>query len=211
MSDNTAIAKQIVDFMAFSERLKKEMRHSYLSNKRQESVAEHTWQMAMLAVMTYPYLKTPVDMLRVMKMIAIHDLAEAEVGDVSHLDQMANPDLKKLKDQREKAAMEKFRAMLPSPINDEIYAIWSEYEDRVSNESKFVKALDDIEVQIQHNLAPFDTWEEKEFDITFTKTDRNCRHDPFLTELAAAVVQSTVQKMTDAGYDVDAIRKRAAA
>jgi putative hydrolase of HD superfamily len=211
MTDNRTIAQSIVSFMAFSEGLKKELRHSYLSDKRQESVAEHSWQMAMMALMSYPYLSKPVDITRVLKMIIVHDLAEAEVGDVSYLDQLATPSLKEIKMQHEMEVMEKVKLMLPSPISEEIYALWYEYEERITDEARFVKALDDLEVQVQHNLASFDTWEEKEFDLTFTKIDRNCGHDPFLMTLANSIVQNASVKMADAGYDVNAIRKRATA
>lgn len=210
MTSTTVIASQIVDFLAFSERLKKEMRHSYCSNRRQESVAEHTWQMALMAIMVAPHLSISIDILRVLKMIVVHDLAEAEVGDVSWLDQMANPQLKEKKILEEKAAIKKIKKQLPSPVNEEIYGLWYEYEDRQTNEAKFVKVLDDLEAQIQHNFAPMDTWDEREQDLTFTKTERHCHLDPLLVEVGKIITQYAANKMSDAGLDINAIRKRAA-
>jgi putative hydrolase of HD superfamily len=73
---------QILQFLHEIEQLKKELRHSRLSDGRQESVAEHTRRMSLMAILLAPHLTKPVDMLHVLKMIIIHDINEAYVGDV---------------------------------------------------------------------------------------------------------------------------------
>ena len=80
MKDNPI--KKILDIMKLSERLKFELRHSWLSNGKQESVADHCWQMAFLALLLYRFLEYPVDLEKTLKMIVIHDIVEAEVGDI---------------------------------------------------------------------------------------------------------------------------------
>src|SRR5215469_6779638 len=75
-------AMAILGFLRVAERLKCELRHSWLSTGRRESVAEHTWQMALMALLTYRHLEHPVAIERVLKTVLIHDLVEAEVGDV---------------------------------------------------------------------------------------------------------------------------------
>src|ERR1700745_4129344 len=84
----------ILNVLTLAERLKFELRHSYLSSGRQESVAEHTWRMSLMAVLIQPLLKTKVDTARMLKMIIIHDLVEAEAKDVSALDVLRDPSLR---------------------------------------------------------------------------------------------------------------------
>src|SRR4249919_1427532 len=91
----------ILNVLQLAERLKFELRHSYTSNGRQESVAEHSWRMSLMAVLIEPLLKQKVDTVRLLKMIIIHDLVEAEAGDISALDILRNPEIKAQKIEKE--------------------------------------------------------------------------------------------------------------
>ncbi|MDZ4323104.1 MAG: HD domain-containing protein, partial [Alphaproteobacteria bacterium] len=71
-----------VQFLNIAEKLKCEMRHSWLSSGRQESVAEHSWRMGLMVMTFFPYLSQKVDLEKCLKMAILHDLAEAEVGDI---------------------------------------------------------------------------------------------------------------------------------
>src|SRR5215470_8193021 len=84
----------ILNVLALAERLKFELRHSYTSSGRQESVAEHTWRMSLMAVLIEPLLTQKVDTARLLKMIILHDLVEAEATDISALDVLRNPEIK---------------------------------------------------------------------------------------------------------------------
>ena len=204
------LAHQILAFLQFSERLKLELRHSWLSNGRQESVAEHTWQMALMAMLIHDRLEAPVALERTLKMIIVHDLVEAEAGDVPFF---ATGAAKQEKPARERAAIETIRAMAGPPVGDEIAAMWHEYEARATPEARFAGALDNLEVQIQHNLADLETWEPFEYDLVYSKMDDHCAHDPFLAALCAAVKDQAAVKMRAAGIDPAAVaaRVRAAA
>lgn len=182
--------RRILDFLAFAEALKRELRHSWLSNGRQESVAEHSWQMGLLALLAHRHLEHPVDLDRALRMILIHDLAEAECGDQPYF---AVTD-RAAKTERERAAMEKIRAMLDPATGDEIVSLWAEYEAGETPEAKFCRALNALEVQIQHNLASRDTWEPVEYELVHTKMDGPCEHDRFLSALCAAVKKQALQK-----------------
>ena len=74
--------QRILAVLKLAERLKSELRHSWLSSGRRESVAEHTWQMALMAVLMHRHLEHPVDLERTLAMITVHDLVEAIAGDV---------------------------------------------------------------------------------------------------------------------------------
>ena len=77
--------ESILKLMNVAEKLKSVLRHSWLSSGRRESVAEHTWQMALLALLVAKHLEKPVNLEHTLKMILIHDLVEAEAGDIPFL------------------------------------------------------------------------------------------------------------------------------
>ena len=198
-------AAAILGFLRVAERLKCELRHSWLSTGRQESVAEHTWQMALMALVTYRHLEQPVAIDRVLKMILVHDLVEAEVGDVPFFE---TGSAKEQKSKLEQAAITKIRGMLDPATGGEIFELFQEYEGLQSLEAKFAKALDNLEVQLQHNLADLKTWEEVEYGLVYTKMDRFCAHDRYLRELCAAVKHEAEEKMRSGGVDVEAVKRK---
>jgi putative hydrolase of HD superfamily len=200
--------RTILDFLALAERLKCELRHSWLSNGRQESVAEHSWQMALMAMLMHRHLEGPVDLGKTLKMILTHDLVEAEVGDVPYFDRSER---KTMKAARERAAIELIRTRLSGAIGQEIYDLWHEYEAKQTLEAKFAGALDHLEVQAQHNLADIRTWTPIEYDLVYTKMDQACAHDPFLAAFCEAVKEQSEAKMRKAGIDVDGVKRRLAA
>jgi putative hydrolases of HD superfamily len=199
------IAASILDFLPVAERLKKELRHSWLSDGRRESVAEHSWLMALMALLAHRRLKEPVRLDRVLSMIIVHDLAEAEVGDIPYFETSARKDAKAA---AERAAMDRFVERLPSPEGAMVRDLWLEFEEGRTPEARFARALDHLEVQVQHNLADFATWEPGEHDLVYTKMDDRCAHDPLLMALCAGIRARAEAKMRDGGVDVNALRQR---
>ena len=198
-------ARTILEFLAFSERLKRELRHCWLADGRQESVADHSWQMALMAVLLYRELDAPVDIGRTLKMILTHDLVEAETGDVPFFEEGPR---RAQKAAREREAIVKIRDWLGQPVGQELFDLWQEYEAKGTPEARFASALDHLEVQIQHNLAPLSTWSPIEYDLVYTKMDRACAYDPALVVLCSAVKEDAEHKMRAGGIDVDAIKRR---
>jgi putative hydrolases of HD superfamily len=200
-----ALARQVLGFLRVSEALKRELRHSWLSDARRESVAEHTWQMALMALLIHRHLERPIDLAHALQLILVHDLPEAEVGDIPFFEQS---DRKAQKAQREQAAMERMAGMLDAETGAHLNALWREFEYGESPEAKFARALDHLEVQVQHNLAPIDTWEPVEYELVYTKMDGPCSHDAFLGALCAAVRAEAEEKMSAGGHDVQGLRAR---
>jgi len=190
-----AAVTTILDFLKLSEGLKRELRHSWLSDGRRESVAEHSWQMALMAILVHPHLDEPVDLGRTLEMIVVHDLVEALVGDVPYFD---TSERKRLKQQREAQAIEEIRERLGRPTGDRIRELFLEFEARATAEARFAGALDNLEVQIQHNLADFSTWTDAEYALIYDKIERPCAYDPFLTALAKAI-QAEAEAKLEAG------------
>lgn len=197
----------ILDTLRLAERLKFELRHSWTSEGRRESVAEHSYQMALMAVLMHSHLEHPVDLGRTLEMVLVHDLVEAEAGDVVFFD---TGEAKARKAEREQTAIENLRAMLPAPTGQHVHDLWHEFEAAATAEARFARALDLLEVQNQHNLADFSTWEPVEYGLVYAKTGRHSGHDAFLRAFTEAVVAGGEQKMAEAGVDVAAVRAAAA-
>jgi putative hydrolase of HD superfamily len=197
----------IIKVLKLAERLKFELRHSYTSSGRQESVAEHTWRMALMAVLIEPLLKQKVDTAKLLKMIIIHDLVEAEAKDVSALDVLRNPQIKLLKIERERKAIENLRAMLTDTNGQEIYDLFYEFENKGTYEAKVANALDKLEVQLQHNDADISTWEEIEYDMCFMMS-KHTEFDETIQLLKVLIEQEAELKMVAAGIDVELVKTR---
>ena len=199
--------KSILNILALAERLKFELRHSYTSSGRQESVAEHTWRMSLMAVLIEPLLKQKVDTARLLKMIILHDLVEAEATDISALDVLRNPEIKIDKIEREKRAIENLRLALQNTNGQEIYDLFHEFENKETYESKVANALDKLEVQLQHNHADFSTWEEIEYDMSYMM-DKHVLFDSTLLELKNQIENQATEKMESNGVDTVAVKQR---
>jgi len=198
----------ILKVLTLAERLKFELRHSYTSSGRQESVAEHTWRMSLMAVLIEPLLRQKVDTARLLKMIILHDLVEAEASDISALDVLRNPGIKHGKIEREKKAIENLRLQLQDTNGEEIYDLFFEFEGKETYESKVANALDKLEVQLQHNHADFSTWEEIEYDMSYMM-DKHVLFDPTLFELKTQIENQATEKMQSNGIDTSLIKQRA--
>lgn len=197
----------ILKVLTLAERLKFELRHSYTSSGRQESVAEHTWRMSLMAVLIEPLLTKKIDTARLLKMIILHDLVEAEARDISALDVLRDPTIRLAKVEKEKEAIENLRLTLKDTNGQEIHDLFYEFEEKQSYEAKVANALDKLEVQLQHNHADFSTWEEIEYDMSYMM-DKHVLFDPTLIELKNQIEKQAEEKMQSNGINTELIRKR---
>ena len=140
-------------------------------------------------------------------MIILHDLVEAEAGDISALEVIRNPEIKLKKVEMEKKAIENLRLILKEINGQEIYDLFFEFEEKETYEAKVANALDKLEVQLQHNHADFSTWEEIEYDMTFMM-DKHVIFDSTLFELKTQIVNQATEKMQSNGIDTDMIKQR---
>jgi len=200
--------KNILEVLTLAEKLKSELRHSWLSDGRQESVAEHTWRMALMAVLLEPYLDEEVDMARMLKMILVHDLVEIEAGDIPAFNVMTE-EAKLLKQQKELNAIENLRKQLGAGIGQHIYELWHEFEARVTYEARVANALDKLEVRLQHNHADIATWLEVEQENVF-RMGEHTEFDSCLNQLKDLIQEQGVQKMEKAGISTTNVLARMA-
>lgn len=186
---------RILDLLALSERLKRELRHSWLADGRRESVAEHTWQMAFMALLVHRRLEQPTDLLCTLKMILVHDLVEAIAGDVPFFE---GGERQAGKAAREAAAIEEIRVRIGGAEGRDLHELWLAFEAGTSQEAKVARAIDHLEVQIQHNLADLATWEPVEYGLIHTKMTGPCAFDPFLAALARRITAQAEAKIAAA-------------
>lgn len=136
----------ILTFLRRAEALKHTYRSAWTSSGEPESVAAHTWRLALMAVVFAPAFPE-VDLLRLLKICVIHDLGEAINGDIPAIEQTGGP---------EKAIQEREDLLalidpLPASLRAELLALWEDYEAAGSPEARLAKGLDKLETILQHN------------------------------------------------------------
>lgn len=196
----------MLEVLTLAEKLKYELRHSWLSNGRQESVAEHTWRMSLMVVLLEPYLDQEIDVARTLKMVIVHDLVEAEAGDIPAFE-VKTLALKELKRQKELRAIENLREALGHGLGQHVYELWHEFEDKLTYEARVANALDKLELRLQHNHAALDTWLEVEQEAVF-RMDNHTWFDSCLDQLRELIEEQAVQKMEEGGISVASVKER---
>lgn len=147
---------QYIQFLHKIEKLKCHTRHSWNSEGKRESVAEHSWRLAVMALLCadeYPEL----DMGKVLKMCLIHDFGEAATGDIPSFYKTADHE------ETEATAVRDLVRELPREMADEFVALYDEMDALETPEAKLFKALDNMEAVLSHNEASLDTWIPLEF------------------------------------------------
>ncbi len=137
----------ILEFLRAAEGLKTATRSGWTSSGRQESVADHTWRLCLMALVVHPGF-AGVDFARLIRMCIIHDLGEAIGGDIPAPEQARRGTSKAADERRD---LVELVAPLRVPLQNEILALWDEYEAAESPEARLAKALDKFETILQHN------------------------------------------------------------
>jgi putative hydrolase of HD superfamily len=141
----------VLEFLRASERLKGTHRSAYTSEGHQESVAEHTWRLCLMAMVLAPEFPG-VDFARLVKICLVHDLGEAVGGDVPAPEQARRREagLATGKGSDERRDLLTLLEPLPSRVAAEIADLWDEYEAAKTPEARLAKALDKLETIMQH-------------------------------------------------------------
>jgi putative hydrolases of HD superfamily len=166
------------------------LRHSWLSDGRQESVAEHTWRMALMAIVLQPLLEKSVDINKVLQMIVIHDLAEVKAGDYHAFENV--PANKHDLEEKVLIAMVDNLAMA---TKSNFLSLWNEFELGITEEAKFAQSLDKMEVLIQHNEANLNTWNELEYSFNLTYGDNKAKYSQIISQLRELIRIESKEKI----------------
>jgi putative hydrolase of HD superfamily len=139
---------QQIQFILEIDKLKSVVRQSYLlDGNRRENSAEHSWHVALMGLLLAEYAEQPVDLLRLMKMLLIHDIIEIDAGDTYCYDEAGVTD----QSSRESEAAERLFGLLPEDQMEEFRELWAEFEERSTAEAKFAATIDRL-MPLLHNF-----------------------------------------------------------
>lgn len=181
--------KELLETLAVSARLKTNTRHCWTAADRKESVADHSWRLALTALLleNEPEFRD-TDMSRVMRMCLIHDLGEAFTGDIPAF-------LKKDADaKREEGIVLEWLSAFPEADRAEWLSLWEEMTALQTKEARVYKALDKLEALISHNESDLGTWLPLEYDLQKTYGQENMDASPYFKELRELVDRWTDEK-----------------
>ena len=157
------LAKQVA-FIQEIDKLKYIQRRTRLfSSDRHENDAEHSWHLAMMTLVLAGHSNQPIDVLKVLKMVLIHDIVEIDAGDTFIYDSVKNHS----NTEEESLAAERIFGLLPTEQSAEFIAIWKEFEGGESDEAKFARSMDRFEPLLQNVSNEGGTW--KEFDVPYER------------------------------------------
>ncbi|MCL6264477.1 HD domain-containing protein [Craterilacuibacter sp. RT1T] len=144
-------------FLCEIDQLKNVIRQSpLLDQSRKENSAEHSWHLAMYALLLKDYAEEEVDISRVIQMLLIHDIVEVDVGDMPIHQTSSGGSQEVLEDV---AAIRLF-GMIPGMQGTELLALWREFEQSISADAKFAKALDRVQPLLINIRTDGGTWTE---------------------------------------------------
>ena len=180
--------RELLNALTVAERLKDTTRHCYTSGGRHESVAEHSWRLALMAYWVsdeFPEL----DMNKVIKMCLIHDLGEAFTGDIAAFNKTEDDARKELEIYQE------WIHQLPEYQKKQMSALLEEMEELKTKEAKLYKALDKMEAVIQHDESDIASWLPLEYDLQLTYGSKEVAFSPYLMELKKLIDEWTRDKI----------------
>ena len=158
------ILQQQMDFIKEIDKIKYIERRTKLFNSdRRENDAEHSWHLAMMAIVLSEYANEPIDLLKVIKMVLIHDIVEIDTGDIFIYDTEQDHN----NTEAELKAAKRIFGILPQHQAEELIALWQEFEAFETPEAKFAKAIDRLEPLLQNASNEGGTWQE--FDVSLSQ------------------------------------------
>jgi len=191
---NETLSQQL-RFLLAADRLKGVTRKNYIIEpRRRENAAEHSWHLGLMAIILAEHANAPLDLLRVLKMLLIHDLVEVTAGDTYVYDAVAN----QTQAERERHAAEQVFGMLPSSQAAEFRALWQEFDARATPEARFADALDRLLPMLLNVAQRGYGWQEHGVKASQARARSQAIRDG--SELLWAYAQSLLDEAASHGY-----------
>lgn len=163
--DRTMQTENLLKQVAFIKEIDKlkyiQRKTKLLNSNRHENDAEHSWHLAMMTIVLAEHSNKPIDILKVLKMVLIHDIVEIDAGDTFIYDSNKNH----TNTDEELIAAKRIFGILPPEQSEEFIAIWKEFEDGLTDEAKFARSMDRFEPLLQNTSNNGGTWTE--FNVSF--------------------------------------------
>lgn len=180
-----------LDFVREIDKLKNVFRRSKIADgSRRENDTEHSWHLAVMVTLLAEYAAEPIDLLRTVKMVLVHDVVEIDAGDTI----VYNEAGREAAVQAEQAAADRIFSLLPDDQAAEFRALWDEFEERTTPESRFARALDRLQPIMLNVANQGGPW--REHKVTFDRVMALNR--PIVEAGAPALVPFLEQLLLDA-------------
>jgi len=193
MNQGERLQKQI-EFIKEIDKLKHILRQTVLMDgSRQENDAEHTWHLAMMAMVLLEHTPEPrPNLSKVLKMLLVHDIVEIDAGDTFAYDTAGYED----KQEREMKAAERVFGLLPEDQKQELISLWLEFEERQSLEAKYAAAIDRIQPLLHNYYTGGLSWKKHgvRSSQVLDRISGVADIAPSLYELVTGLIQDAVQK-----------------
>ncbi len=176
----------ILAFLGRAEQLKQTLRSAHTSGGRQESTAEHTWRLCLMALVLRDRFPE-VSFEKLLRILLVHDLGEALHGDIPAPKQGAES-----KSEGERADLMEIASPLPAAVRDEVMALWEEYEAGVTPEARLAKGLDKLETILQHTQGKNPEGFDYRFNLQYGRAWTS--DDPRLAAIRRLLDDATEQR-----------------
>jgi putative hydrolases of HD superfamily len=184
-----------LDFLIEIDRLKNIMRRSPLvDGSRVENSAEHSWHLAVMALVLAEYADSSINVNHVVKMALVHDIVEIDAGDTYAYDVNGNHD----KRERELCAAERLFGLLPVEQKTELRALWDEFEERRTAEARFANALDRLLPLLHNYLNAGRVWQAN--NVTVEQIRQRMAPIAEGSVVLSDVVEKVLAESLDRGY-----------
>lgn len=179
---------ELLKILSVAEKLKCNTRHCYTSSGRRESVAEHCFRVALMAMLIDQEFPG-ADMDRVIRMCLIHDLGEAFTGDIPVFEKTENDS------HVEEQMLEQWVSAFPEPERSNWQELYAEMNALETQEAKIYKALDKLEAVIQHDESDISTWLPLEYDLQLEYGKENVAFSEYMKQLKDTIDVMTKEKI----------------
>ena len=183
-----------IEFAVEIDKLKRIVRQTLLTDgSRQEYSAEHSWHLAVMVLVLSEYANNKrLNILRILKMVLIHDLVEIDAGDTYRYDEKANEG----RPERERKAADRIFGLLPEDQSREFHSIWEEFEARETAEARFAAALDRLQPLINNYRTQGKMWERHgvKSKLVFERNHVMAEGSQVLWDYAAEMIHDAIGK-----------------
>lgn len=167
------------------------------NSNRNENDAEHSWHLALMALVLAEHSNKSVDLLKVIKMVLIHDIVEIDAGDTFIYDTQK----KHSNTEEELLAAKRIFGLLPTEQAEELISIWEEFEAGETDEAKFARSMDRLEPLLQNTSNNGGTW--KEFDVSYDKV----HHKKSIIKEGSGTLWNFAEQLLDESVEKGILKK----
>ncbi|MBD5097863.1 MAG: HD domain-containing protein [Lachnospiraceae bacterium] len=188
---NERLKKQLA-FILELDKIKKIGRQTYLSDaSRKENDAEHSWHLAIMAVLLAEQANEKIDVLKTVTMVLIHDVVEIDAGDTYAYDSAGNES----KREREERAADRIFNILPPDQANYMRALWEEFEAGETAEAKFACTLDHVQPLLLNDASAGLSWREHEIKKSqvMKRNEKTGEGSEALWEYARELIQKNTE------------------